>query len=85
MKIEEIKAIVKLMSENDLTEFKIESEDMTLCLRRGSRNPLPMPAVIAQAAPAVVSAPAASPVPAGRAGMRRERTGPEPFAGSRPW
>lgn len=64
MKIEEIKAIVKLMSENDLTEFKIESEDMTLCLRRGSRNPLPMPAVITQAAPAVVSAPAASPAPA---------------------
>ena len=28
MKIEEIETIVKLMSENDLTEFKIESEDM---------------------------------------------------------
>lgn len=38
MKLEEIKSIVKLMSENDLTEFKIESEDMHLCIRRGSSN-----------------------------------------------
>ena len=30
MKIDEIKTIVKLMSDNDLTEFKIESEEMTL-------------------------------------------------------
>ena len=36
MKLDEIKSIVKLMSENDLTEFKIESEDMHLCIRRGS-------------------------------------------------
>ena len=36
MKLEEIKSIVKLMSENDLTEFKIESEDMHLCIRRGA-------------------------------------------------
>ena len=27
MKIEEIKTIVKLMSEHDLTEFKIEAEE----------------------------------------------------------
>ncbi|MBR2426514.1 MAG: acetyl-CoA carboxylase biotin carboxyl carrier protein [Lentisphaeria bacterium] len=76
MKIEEIKTIVKLMSENDLTEFKIESEDMTLCLRRGSvaapiiAQPVaaPAPAIIpaaAAAAPAAapaVAAPAAAPV-----------------------
>ena len=36
MKLDEIRSIVKLMSENDLTEFKIESEDMHLCIRRGS-------------------------------------------------
>lgn len=52
MKIEEIKTIVKLMSENDLTEFKIESEEMTLCLRRGT----------AASAPVVVQAPVAAPV-----------------------
>lgn len=75
MKIEEIKTIVKLMSENDLTEFKIESEDMTLCLRRGSvaapiiAQPVaaPAPAVIpaaavAPAAAPAVAAPAAAPV-----------------------
>ncbi len=63
MKIEEIKTIIKLMSENDLTEFKIESEDMTLCLRRGAHN---MPQVVAPAmAPAIVApAPVSAPVPA---------------------
>ncbi len=57
MKIEEIKTIVKLMSENDLTEFKIESEDMTLCLKRGSQK-------IAAVAPAMMTAPAIAPVAA---------------------
>ena len=52
MKIDEIKTIVKLMSDNDLTEFKIESEEMTLCLRRAARQ---------QAAPAPVFVPAAVP------------------------
>ena len=55
MKIDEIKTIVKLMSDNDLTEFKIESEEMTLCLRRAARQ---------QSAPAPVFVPAAVPVPA---------------------
>ena len=76
MKIEEIKTIVKLMSENDLTEFKIESEDMTLCLRRGSAAPIlapavaaPAPAVIPAAAPVAAPAPvapAAAPAPAAK-------------------
>ena len=78
MKIEEIKTIVKLMSENDLTEFKIESEDMTLCLRRGSvAAPIlapavaaPAPAVIPAAAPVAAApapvAPAAAPAPAAK-------------------
>ncbi len=60
MKIEEIKTIVKLMSENDLTEFKIEAEDMHLCIKRGGQNANP---VIAQTLSPVVAAPA-SPVPA---------------------
>ncbi len=55
MKIDEIKTIVKLMSDNDLTEFKIESEEMTLCLRRAARQ---------QAAPAPVFVPAAMPAAA---------------------
>jgi len=67
MKIDEIKTIVKLMSENDLTEFKIESEDMTLCLRRGSHSPsaqIIAPAVVpAPAVPPVITAPAPAPIP----------------------
>ena len=55
MKLEEIKSIVKLMSENDLTEFKIESEDMHLCIRRGS-SAAPAPAIAA--APQVIQTPA---------------------------
>ena len=65
MKIDEIKTIVKLMSENDLTEFKIESEDMTLCLRRGSHAAAPQiiaPAVVS--APGVPSMMPAAPAPA---------------------
>ena len=67
MKIDEIKTIVKLMSDNDLTEFKIESEEMTLCLRRAARQqaapaPLFVPAAVPAAAPAV-PVPAAVPVP----------------------
>ena len=73
MKLDEIKSIVKLMSENDLTEFKIESEDMHLCIRRGSTAgataAVPAPVVQPQAIPAIaapipVPAPAAAPTPA---------------------
>ena len=74
MKLDEIKSIVKLMSDNDLTEFNIKSEDMHLCIRRGSSNtvqaasapviaapqviPVPAPSAPAAAAPAAATAPA---------------------------
>lgn len=61
MKIDEIKTIVKLMSENDLTEFKIEAEDMHLCIKRGGQNANP---IIAQTLSPVVAAPAPAPVAA---------------------
>ncbi len=64
MKIEEIKAIVRMMAENDLTEFKIEAEDMHLCIRRGGQQQastiVTAPPVI-QAAPAIVAPAAAAP------------------------
>lgn len=76
MKIEEIKTIVKLMSDHDLTEFKIEAEAYNLCIRRGSGAAAPAPVMVA-AAPAPVqmaatvaaaapapAAPAAAPAPA---------------------
>lgn len=67
MKIEEIKTIVKLMSENDLTEFKIEAEDMHLCIRRGSQQTAAMAPQAVMAAPAVVPATPAAPAPAASA------------------
>ena len=64
MKIDEIGAIVKLMADNDLTEFKIKTEDMTLQLKRGGKQiaaPVVAPAIL-PAVPAV--SPVAAPVPA---------------------
>ena len=60
MKVEEIKTIVQLMAENDLTEFKIESEEYNLCIKRGGSA---VPVAVAAPVPAVVAAPAAA-VPA---------------------
>lgn len=78
MKLDEIRSIVKLMSENDLTEFKIESEDMHLCIRRGSAVGVTAAAPVVQpqaiqtvAAPVAVAVPppaaAAAPAPASAA------------------
>jgi acetyl-CoA carboxylase biotin carboxyl carrier protein len=61
MKIDEIKTIVKMMSENDLTEFKIEAEEYNLCIKRGNDKTqvFTAPAIAPAAAPAVHAAPAA--------------------------
>lgn len=64
MKIDEIRAIVQLMSDHDLTEFNVEAEEMHLCIKRGKEAiisnaapVMPMPSMPAQAAaPAVESA-----------------------------
>jgi len=65
MKIDEIKTIVKLMSDNDLTEFKIESEEMTLCLRRAARQQTaPAPVFVPAAVPAASAVPIPAAVPA---------------------
>ena len=68
MKIEEIRSIVQLMSKHDLTEFKIEAEEMRLCIKRGSDT-----IAAASTAPTIVtpatfqhpSAPSAPPAVAG--------------------
>ncbi len=60
MKIDEIKTIVELMANNDLTEFKIEAEECNLCIKRGGDN---VPVIQHVAAPmAAQMAPMASPV-----------------------
>lgn len=63
MKIEEIKTIVKLMSEHDLTEFKIEAEAYNLCIRRGGTAGAAVPQVVMAAAPVATAAPAAAAAP----------------------
>ncbi|MDD3886458.1 MAG: acetyl-CoA carboxylase biotin carboxyl carrier protein [Victivallaceae bacterium] len=62
MNIEEIKTIVKLMSEHDLTEFKVEAGEYNLCIRRGSSNMTPM--LVAAPQQAIAQAPAAASAPA---------------------
>ena len=58
MKIDEIKTIVKMMSENDLTEFKIEAEEYNLCIRRGNDKTQVFTATPVAAAPVAYAAPA---------------------------
>lgn len=60
MNIQEMETIVKLMSDNDLTEFKIEAEEYNLCIRRG---PVATASVIQPAAPVTVAPVAAAPTP----------------------
>ena len=55
MKVEVIDAIARIMSENDLSEFRIDEEGCKLCIRRGTK-------VAVSAAPVAVAAPAAAPV-----------------------
>ena len=63
MKVQEIETIVKLMSENDLTEFNIEAEEYKLCIKRGGNTIVAAPAPVAVAAPVAAAAvvPAAAP------------------------
>ena len=94
MKLDEIKSIVKLMSEKDLTEFKIESEDMHLCIRRGSSAgvtaaaaPVVQPQTIQTvAAPVAVAVPpppaAAVPAPAPAAAPDKSKIIESPIVGT---
>jgi acetyl-CoA carboxylase biotin carboxyl carrier protein len=84
MKIEEIKVIVKLMSENDLTEFKIEADECNLCIKRGTEgHAVPVitsaPAAIA-VAPA--AAPAAAPAPVAAEVKAPQKTIDSPIVGT---
>lgn len=56
MQIEEIKSIVRLMREYDLTEFKIEADGCNISISRAG--------TAAANAPVVIAAPAAAPAPA---------------------
>jgi acetyl-CoA carboxylase biotin carboxyl carrier protein len=57
MELKDIKKIIQMMSENELSEFLLEDESCTLQLKRGATEVLTQLA----AAPAPVAAPAAAP------------------------
>ncbi len=59
MEIEKIKTIVELMSDHDLTEFKIESDDMHLCIRRGGASSQQTMVTTVAPAPQLAATPAA--------------------------
>ncbi len=52
MDIDKIRTIVEMMSDHDISEFKIESKDSNLCIKRGNGTH-----VIQHAAPVTASAP----------------------------
>ena len=64
MQIEEIKSIVRLMREYDLTEFKIEADGCNLSISRAGNPAAAAPAVIAVPAPVAAPAPEPAPAPA---------------------
>jgi acetyl-CoA carboxylase biotin carboxyl carrier protein len=59
MEIKDIKRIVELMKNNDLTEFSMKDEDFELALKRGNGEPQVVYA--APAAPGAMAAPAVAP------------------------
>lgn len=65
MNIEEIKTIMKLMAEYQLTEFSVEAEGSNIKMRReGAAAPVALVQAVPAPAPAAVAAPAAAPAPA---------------------
>ena len=91
MEIEKIKTIVELMSDHDLTEFKIESDDMHLCIRRGGVSsqhtmgtvtPVPQPAVSSSAAQATIQAAAAEAAAVAAVAAAKRETIDSPIVGT---
>lgn len=68
MELDQIKAIIGMMKENDLSEFSMEQDGLKIRIKRGPEGfqqtvslPAPAPVVVA---PAPVAAPTAAPAPA---------------------
>ena len=69
MNIDDIKAVMKLMAEYQLTEFSVESDGSNICIRRESTVAAVAAAPVVQPLPAPVAAPAAAPAPAAPAAV----------------
>jgi acetyl-CoA carboxylase biotin carboxyl carrier protein len=73
MELEQIKAIITMMKENDLSEFSMEQDGLKIRIKRGPEGfqqtvtvPAPVPPPVATApAPVAVAAPVAAEAPAG--------------------
>lgn len=59
MDIKDIKTLIKVITDTDITEFEMENEEQRIVIKRGSE-----PEVVHVAAPAYAAAPAAAPAPA---------------------
>jgi acetyl-CoA carboxylase biotin carboxyl carrier protein len=59
MEIKDLKALIKMVTDTDITEFEMENADEKIVLKRGTNQE-----VIHVAAPAVMAAPVAAPVAA---------------------
>ena len=83
MEFEQIRNLVSLMGEYNLTEFKIESEGCNLCIRRGSDvQTVAAAAPVVMAAPAPAAAPAAAPAVAPAVEAKPAVTIDSPLVGS---
>lgn len=90
MDFEEIRNLVRLMGEYNLTEVKIESEGCNICFKRGDDNaaaaaaliPAVSAAPVAVAPAPVAAAPAAAPAPAAAAPAAPVKTIDSPLVGS---
>lgn len=81
MELEQIKAIIEMMKENDLTEFSMESNGLKIRIRRGPEGiqqavvvPQPVPAPVAAPVPAVPAH--AAPAPAAPVAEGKHITSP---------
>ena len=61
MELKDIKKVVQLMKENDLSEFLLENDDCTLQLKRGADQATQIVAAPQVVAAAPAAAPAAPP------------------------
>jgi acetyl-CoA carboxylase biotin carboxyl carrier protein len=67
MDIKDLKLIVKMITETDITEFELESGEVKIRLRRGTSVPMPSyapPAPLAMTAPVMTTVPAFATGPA---------------------
>jgi acetyl-CoA carboxylase biotin carboxyl carrier protein len=60
MEMKDIKQIVELMKEHDLSKFELEEEDFRIALARGAEQPVSVAAPAVQAPAPVAPAPAAA-------------------------